>query len=47
MLDDEAVSSMSEIAKKEELTGARVTQIMNLFKLPAEIRDFYWDLSDC
>jgi len=35
-LDDGTVASMSEIARKESLTRARVTQIMNLLKLPAE-----------
>jgi hypothetical protein len=39
-LNDGSVSSMSEIAKKEGLTRARVTQIMNLLKLPAEMQEF-------
>jgi hypothetical protein len=46
MLDDGAVSSMSEIARKEGLTRARVTQIMNLMKLPGEMQDFLLGLDD-
>ncbi len=46
MLDERAASSMSEIAKKEGLTRARVTQIMNLLKLPAEMREFLLKLDD-
>ena len=38
MLDDGVVVSMSEIARKEGLTRARVTQIMNLLKLRAEMQ---------
>lgn len=36
MLNEGNFSSMSEIASKEGLTRARVTQIKNLLKLPAE-----------
>ena len=46
MLDDGAVSSMSDIARKEGLTRARVTQIMNLLKLPAEMQNFLLKLDD-
>ena len=46
MLDNGAVSSMSEIARKEGLTRARVTQIMNLMKLPGEMQDFLLGLDD-
>lgn len=46
MLDDGAVESLSQIAKKEGLTCARVTQIMNLLKLPAELRAFLVGLND-
>ena len=46
MLDNGAVSSMSKIAKKEGLTRARVTQIMNLLKLPAEMQEFLLNLED-
>ena len=35
MIDDELVKSLNEIAKNEGLTRARVTQVMNLLKLPA------------
>jgi hypothetical protein len=46
MLDDRAVSSMSEIARKEGLTRARVTQIMNLLRLPADLQEFLVKLYD-
>jgi hypothetical protein len=32
MLDDQSVRSCSEIASEENLTRARITQIMNLLK---------------
>jgi hypothetical protein len=40
MLDEGEVSSLAQIAKIEGLTRARVTQIMNLLKLPAEMKEF-------
>lgn len=40
MLDEGEVSSLAQIAKIESLTRARVTQIMNLLKLPAEMKEF-------
>jgi hypothetical protein len=46
MLDDGSVNSMSEIARAEGLTRARVTQIMNLLKLPAEMQVFLLELED-
>jgi hypothetical protein len=46
MLDDGSVSSMSEIARNEGLTRARVTQIMNLLKLPADMQNFLLKLED-
>ena len=46
MLDNGEVGSLSELAKNEGLTRARVTQIMNLLKLPAEMRDFLAGLDD-
>ena len=46
MLKDGAVKSMSEIARSEGLTRARVTQIMNLLKLPAEMLVFLLELED-
>ena len=46
MLDDGSVNSMSEIARKEGFTRARVTQIMNLLKLPAEMQNFLLKLDD-
>jgi hypothetical protein len=46
MLDDGEVESLSEIAEKEGLTRARVTQIMNLLKLPPDWKDFLLGLND-
>ncbi|MDY7035956.1 MAG: hypothetical protein SV375_07320 [Thermodesulfobacteriota bacterium] len=46
MLDDGSATSYSEIAQKEELTRARVTQIMNLLKLPWEMQEFLVRLED-
>ena len=46
MLNDGSVCSKSEIARKEGLTRARVTQIMNLLKLPAEMQEFLVKLED-
>ena len=46
MLDDGKVESMSEIAHNEGLTRARVTQIMNLLKLPADMQVFLLELND-
>ena len=46
MLDDGEVRSLSEIAGKEGLTRARVTQIMNLLKLPVNVREFSVGLDD-
>jgi hypothetical protein len=40
ILDDGEVASLSEIAEKEGLTRARVTQIMNLLKLAPEWKAF-------
>jgi hypothetical protein len=40
MLDEGEVASFSQPAKKEGLTRARVTQIMNLLKLSDEMQDF-------
>jgi hypothetical protein len=45
-LNDGSVSSISEIAKKEGLTRARVTQIMNLLKLPIDFQKFLLGLND-
>ena len=46
MLNDGEVESLSKIAKKEGLTRAMVTQIMNILKLPAEMEDFLLGLDD-
>jgi hypothetical protein len=46
MLNDGSVRSYSEIAAKEGLTRARVTQIMNLLKLPPEWKAFLAGLDD-
>jgi hypothetical protein len=40
MLGDGRLRSLSDIARKEKLTRARVTQIMNLLKLPLAWREF-------
>jgi hypothetical protein len=37
---------MSGIARKEGFTRARVTQIMNLLKLPAKMQVFLLELDD-
>jgi hypothetical protein len=46
ILDEVRVKSLSEIAQKEGMTLARVTQIMNLLKLPAEWQGFLAELDD-
>jgi hypothetical protein len=46
MLDDGVARSLGEIARNEGLTRARITQIMNLLKLPAEMREFLLRLDD-
>ena len=45
MLDSGMVNSLSDIAQKESLTRARVTQIMNLLKLTPEIREYLKNLN--
>ncbi len=42
----ERFGSLSEIGEKEGLTRARVTQIMNLLKLPSERKEFLLRLND-
>jgi hypothetical protein len=37
---------LNQIAKNEGLTRARITQIMNLLKLPMEMREFLLGLDD-
>jgi DNA-directed RNA polymerase sigma subunit (sigma70/sigma32) len=46
MLDDGEVGSLSELAKKVGLTRARVTQIMNLLKLPEKAKKSLRELDD-
>jgi hypothetical protein len=46
MLDEGKVGSLNEIAAKEGVTRARVTQIMNLLKLPAEMHEFLLGLDE-
>jgi hypothetical protein len=46
MLDDGEMESLSMIAEKEGLTRARVTQIVNLLKLPSDWKDFLLGLED-
>lgn len=46
MLNDGVVGSLREIAVKEGLTRARVTQVMNLIKLPDKTKRFLLGLED-
>ena len=46
MLDEGLAESLNDIAKMEDLSRARVTQIMNLLKLPAEVKEFLTGLQD-
>ena len=46
MLDKRKMESLNEIARYENLTRAKVTQIMNLLKLPADIQEFLLELAD-
>ena len=46
MLDEGRVKSLSEVAQNEGMTRARVTQIMNLLKLPTEWQGFLAGLDD-
>jgi hypothetical protein len=46
MLDEGIVPSLNEIAKREGLTRARVTQVMNLLKLPDEVKTFLASLHE-
>jgi len=46
LLENGTFKSKSDNAKKEDLTRARVTQIMNLLKLPANWRYFLKQLND-
>ncbi|MGD8986392.1 MAG: hypothetical protein PVI53_20375 [Desulfobacteraceae bacterium] len=46
MLEDGKVNSLSEIARKEGLSRTRITQTMNLLKLPAKAQKFLVDLND-
>ena len=40
LLDFALLNLRSEIAKAEGLAPARITQMMNLLKLPSEVKDF-------
>jgi len=46
MLDEGEVQSLSELAEKKGLNRARITQIMNLLRLPDDFRDFLVRLDD-
>jgi ParB-like chromosome segregation protein Spo0J len=46
MLDEGLAESLNDIAKMENLSRARVTQIMDLLKLPAEVKEFLTGLQD-
>jgi len=46
MLYSGEVLTLSEIARKEGMSWARVTQIMNLLKLPSDVKEFLASLQD-
>ena len=46
MLHSGEVLTLSEIARKEGLSRARVTQIMNLLKLSSDVKEFLASLQD-
>ena len=46
MLEEGSAESLNEIARIENLSRARVTQIMNLLKLPANVKRFLASLQD-
>ena len=46
MLDRGAVKSKAELARKEGLSRARVTQILNLLNLAPEIRNYLMTIED-
>ena len=46
MLEEGLAESLNEIARIENLSRARVTQIMNLLKLPANVKGFLASLQD-
>jgi len=46
MLDEGLAESLNDIAKIKNLSRARVTQIMDLLKLPAEVKKFLTGLQD-
>ena len=46
MLDEGLAESLNDIAKMENISRARVTQIMDLLKLPAEVKEFLTGLQD-
>jgi hypothetical protein len=46
MLDSGNVRTKTEIARIEGLTPARITQVMNLLKLPNPVKEFLMGLSD-
>ena len=46
MLDKGVVSSKAELARKESISRARITQILNLLKLAPEIRNHLMTIED-
>jgi hypothetical protein len=46
MLDEGIVTSSNEMARRERLSRARVTQVMNLLKLPEAVKMFLASLDD-
>ena len=46
MLEKGVVKNSAELARKEGLSRARVTQILNLFKLAPEIQNYLMTITD-
>jgi hypothetical protein len=46
LLQGKVVNNKAELAKKEGITRARVTQILNLLKLASEIQDYLSSLTE-
>ncbi len=46
MLDNGVVASKAELARKESVSRARVTQILNLMNLAPEIRNYLMTIAD-
>jgi hypothetical protein len=46
LLDQGLVNSQAELARKENVNRARITQILNLFKLAPKIQEYLSNLTD-